>query len=66
LDFQRNEPPPDVIENDREDQAENRDVRQADIQGFDRRNLPPNHKADAAIGATVSEDRNQDEARPGT
>jgi len=33
LDFQRNEPPPDFIENDREDQAENRDVRQAGIQG---------------------------------
>jgi hypothetical protein len=65
LDFQRNEPPPDFIENDREDQAENRDVRQADIQGVGRQNLPLNHKADAAIGATISEDRNQDKARPG-
>jgi hypothetical protein len=27
--------------------------------------LPLNHKADAVIGATISEDRNQDEARPG-
>jgi hypothetical protein len=65
LDFQLNEQPPDFIENDREDQAENRDVRQADIQGADRQNLPLNHKADALIGATISEDRNQDEARPG-
>jgi hypothetical protein len=64
LDFQRNEPPPDFIENDREDQAENRDVRQADIQGVGRQNLPLNHKADAVIGATISEHRNQDEAHP--
>ena len=33
--------------------------------GVDRQNLPLNHKADAVIGATISEDRNQDEARPG-
>jgi hypothetical protein len=59
-----NEPPLDFIEKDREDQAENRDVQQADIYGVDRRNLPPNHKADAVIGATISEDCNPDEARP--
>src|SRR6267143_1794128 len=40
---------------DREDQAENRDVQQADIHGVDRWNLPLNHKADAVIGATISE-----------
>jgi len=55
-----NEPPLDFIEKDQEDQAENRDVRQSDIHGVDRRNLPLNHKADAVIGATSSEDRNQD------
>jgi hypothetical protein len=33
--------------------------------GVDRQNLPPNHKADAVIRATISEHRNQDEARPG-
>jgi len=32
--------------------------------GVDRQNLPLNHKADAVIGATISEDRNQDEAHP--
>jgi hypothetical protein len=60
-----NEPPLDFIEKDREDQAENRDVQQANIHGVDRRNLPLNHKADAVMGATISEDRNQEEARPG-
>jgi hypothetical protein len=52
-----NEPPLDFIGKDREDQAENRDVQQADIHGVDRRNLPLNHKADAVMGATISEDR---------
>jgi hypothetical protein len=55
-----NEPPLDFIEKDREDQAENRDAQQADIYGVDRRNLPLNHKADAVMGATISEDRNPD------
>jgi hypothetical protein len=32
------------------------------MHGVDRRNLPLNHKADAAMGATISEDRNQDGA----
>jgi hypothetical protein len=59
-----NEPPLDFIEKDREDQAENRDVQQANIHGVDRRNLPLNHKADAVMGATISEDRNQDWADP--
>jgi hypothetical protein len=53
-----NEPPLDFIEKDREDQAENRDIQQADIDGVDRRNLPLNHKADAVIDATISEDCN--------
>jgi hypothetical protein len=57
-----NEPPLDFIGKDREDQAENRDVQQADMHGVDRRNLPLNHKADAVMGATISEDRNQDGA----
>jgi hypothetical protein len=60
-----NEPPLDFVGKDQEDQAENRDVQQADIQGVDRRNLPLNHKADAAMGATISEDCNQDGGRPG-
>src|SRR6266699_869289 len=55
-----NEPPLDFVEKDQEGEAENRDVQQADIHGVDRRNLPLNHKADAVIGATSSEDRNQD------
>jgi hypothetical protein len=50
-----NEPPLDFTGKDREDQAENRDVQQADIHGVDRWNLPLNHKADAVIGATISE-----------
>jgi len=53
LDFQ--EPTLDFVEKDQEDQAENRDVQQADIHGVDRWNLPLNHKADAVIGATISE-----------
>jgi hypothetical protein len=60
----KNEPPLDSIEKDREDQAENRDVQPADIHGVDCRNLPLNHKADAVMGATISEDRNQDWADP--
>jgi hypothetical protein len=59
-----NEPPLDFIEKDREDQAENRDVRRADIRGVDPQNMPLNHRADAVIGATISEDCNQDEAGP--
>jgi hypothetical protein len=34
------------------------------MHGVDRRNLPLNHKADAVVDATISEDRNQDGAAP--
>jgi hypothetical protein len=62
--LQGNEPPLDFIKKDREDPAENRDVQQADIHGVNRRNLPLNHKADAVMGATISEERNQDGTAP--